>query len=41
MIIETFEEYFSISSFGRRKYQASSYNVLVLQINLCPQRYKL
>ena len=41
MIIETFQEYFSISSFGRRKSQASSYNVLVLQTNLCLQRYKL
>ena len=29
MIIETFQEYFSISSFGR-KHQGSFYNVLVL-----------
>ena len=40
MIIETFQEYFSISSFGWRKHQASFYNVLVWQTNLCLQRYK-
>ena len=41
MIIKTFQEYFSISSFGRQRHQTSFYNVLVLQTNLCLQRYKL